>query len=142
MYSIVIFKEEEESCEGVPSSWIINVCDQTYCLWPSVSIGKISHLIKRNVAPSTTWRTISCTVKSTAASYHEMIQKRKEAQKFTTTEAASEEEEEEVFSNVELKDIQTCRIIESSCSEDDFPPPPPPKKKKLITNGKFSLTNS
>ena len=44
MYSIVIF--EDNSCEGVPSSWVFKAGENTYCFWPDVPRGKMGNYIK------------------------------------------------------------------------------------------------
>ena len=45
MYKIVIFSDQN-SCEGVPSSWVVKVGDETHCLWPKTTIANLNKMIK------------------------------------------------------------------------------------------------
>ena len=75
MYKIVIFSDEN-SCEGVPSSWVVKVGVETHCLWPKTTIANLNKMIKNGEMPSKSWSSVKCRVKSEARDFKEMIEKR------------------------------------------------------------------
>ena len=111
MYKIVIFSDEN-SCEGVPSSWVVKVGDETHCLWPKTTIANLNKMIKNGEMPSKSWSSVKCRVKSEARDFKEMIEKRKEAENYTTT------------------DINSSSSNNDSSSDESLLLPTPPKRMK------------
>ena len=128
MFAIVVFSDEN-SCEGVPSSWIKNNGNQTFCLWPQTTIGKISTLIKKKSIPDCTWPLIKCIVKDYANSYDDMVLKRRAAER-VTTEIASDSSEDGNVQNNPLPEI--THPGPASCSGNVELLPSHPKKIKTI----------
>lgn len=89
MYSIVVF-EEENCVEGVPSSWIITIKHQTFCLWPKKDKLKIRKYVKSSCKPKDNWQKYKCRVKQQVKTYEQMLKKVVEAEIQTSTAELSE----------------------------------------------------
>ena len=121
-YTVVHFKEEN-SVEGVPSSWIINVNNKVCCYWPPKNVaGGITSLIKRCASADLSWSLAKCSIIFKASSYSDMREKCKEAAYLTGSE--NTEREESIVT--EESDF------ESDSSEEMFPSPP--SKKMKVSN--------
>ena len=86
MYSIVRFVNDN-SIEGVPTSWILNVQNQDYCKWPPKlpSFG-ITRLVKRGTPPKANWNLNRCMIKYRDLTFVDM-RSRLEASAYLATDS-------------------------------------------------------
>ena len=126
MFSVVVF-DDENSVEGVPSSWIKKLGNQTYCYWPprhSKDRLNIYNLIRKEITASTDWNLLTCRIKCETESFKDMRRKVKHS------EIVSTDTDSENIVNL----VPTRQSKEQAKSSDDefVPPIPQPSSSKKI----------
>ena len=123
MFTTVIFTKDN-STEGVPLTWIVEVDGSKYCMWPEhLNLINISKLIKKCAPPKLSWTKYECRIKSRSENYSEMLKDCKEAEIISTENQDSDNADEATDTDAES-------------SGDEIPSPPKKKSKSCYDGGK------